>query len=225
MMARYTTYDPKFKDSFTFYGKACPPGYECDFRNELKTIATKLEAYLISDPVEIVSSIKEIVKNDILKCKNCASYNDKEADKVRKNIQAKYTPLIEGFETGLQMGWSDYEILMQMAEKLELYLAMGCPEKTHEGIVVNASSSATNQVELNLNISFSEVKDKIENMTSLPEADIQEALKKIDELESIVKSTERKTAKWEKAKSIIKWIADKGVDVGIAMLPLLLQIQ
>ena len=33
-----------------------------------------------------------------------------------------------------------------------------------------------------------------------------------------------KSKKWSKAKEIIKWIADKGVDVGIALLPLVLQI-
>lgn len=31
--------------------------------------------------------------------------------------------------------------------------------------------------------------------------------------------------KWENAKGIVKWIADKGVDVGIALLPLLMQIK
>ena len=33
------------------------------------------------------------------------------------------------------------------------------------------------------------------------------------------------TVRRENAKEIIKWIADKGVDVGIALLPLLLQIK
>jgi len=48
---------------------------------------------------------------------------------------------------------------------------------------------------------------------------------KINELEKIVKSPDRKSKKWENAKGIVKWIADKGVDVGIALLPLLLQIK
>ena len=47
----------------------------------------------------------------------------------------------------------------------------------------------------------------------------------INELEKIVKSSDRKSKKWENAKGIVKWIADKGVDVGIALLPLLLQIK
>ena len=39
-----------------------------------------------------------------------------------------------------------------------------------------------------------------------------------------MKSKDSKSKKWSKAKEIIKWIADKGVDVGIALLPLVLQI-
>lgn len=61
-------------------------------------------------------------------------------------------------------------------------------------------------------------------MSSLREDEIEEITSKIDEIERIVNSKDRKTKKWEKAKEIIKWIAEKGVDVGITLLPLLLQI-
>ena len=74
-------------------------------------------------------------------------------------------------------------------------------------------------------ISKDSVRRKIENMSALPDAEIEEILHKIDELEKIVKSSDRKSKKWENAKGVIKWIADKGVDVGIALLPLLLQIK
>ena len=59
----------------------------------------------------------------------------------------------------------------------------------------------------------------------LTEVEIEEILNKINELEQIVKSVERKSKKWDNAKGIIKWIADKGVDVGISVIPLLLQIK
>ena len=62
-------------------------------------------------------------------------------------------------------------------------------------------------------------------MSALPDVEIREILSRIDELEAIVKSSERRSKKWENAKEIIKWIAYKGVDVGIALLPLLLQIK
>ena len=72
---------------------------------------------------------------------------------------------------------------------------------------------------------MSDVIKEIENMSALPDAEIEEILYKINELEKIVKSSDRKSKKWENAKGIVKWIADKGVDVGIALLPLLLQIK
>ena len=61
-------------------------------------------------------------------------------------------------------------------------------------------------------------------MSSLQDAEIEEILGKITELESIIASKDRKTKKWEQAKGIIKWVADKGIDVGIALLPLILKI-
>ena len=61
-------------------------------------------------------------------------------------------------------------------------------------------------------------------MTSLKDSDIDEILEKINELERIVKSTDRKSKKWANAGEIIKWIADKGIDVGLTLLPLLMQI-
>ena len=75
-----------------------------------------------------------------------------------------------------------------------------------------------------MTVTFDAVREKVDNMTSLSDADIAEIQKRIDEIEEIVNSKESKSKKWSKAKEIIKWIADKGVDVGIALLPLLLKI-
>lgn len=83
----------------------------------------------------------------------------------------------------------------------------------------------TNENKVDINNSFSDVRKEIENMSALPDGEIEEILNKINELEKIVKSSDRKSKKWENAKGIVKWIADKGVDVGIALLPLLLQIK
>lgn len=47
---------------------------------------------------------------------------------------------------------------------------------------------------------------------------------KIDELEKIINMNEKKTIKWSCAKELLKWVADKGVDVGISLLPLFLKI-
>jgi hypothetical protein len=88
--------------------------------------------------------------------------------------------------------------------------------------ILTVNNSNSNIV--NIDITFDQVREKVENMTSLKETEIQEVLHKVNELENILKSSDRKAKKWENAKEIIKWIADKSVDIGIAFLPLLLKI-
>ncbi len=58
----------------------------------------------------------------------------------------------------------------------------------------------------------------------LDDATIEEIISKIDLLESIIKSKDKKSDKWRKVKEIGKWVFDKSVDVGIALLPLFLKI-
>ena len=80
-----------------------------------------------------------------------------------------------------------------------------------------------NSVDVSVNVSFSDVRQQVENMTALKEEEIQEILQKIDELEQIANSNERKTKKWKGLNGVLKWIADKSVDVGIALLPLVIE--
>ena len=62
-------------------------------------------------------------------------------------------------------------------------------------------------------------------MSSLTDEETEEILAKIDELEEIINSNDKKKNKREKTKSVLFWLADKSFDVGIALLPLLLKIQ
>ena len=73
-------------------------------------------------------------------------------------------------------------------------------------------------------MSFNMARETINSMTALTNEEIEEIQKRINELEEIVSSKDSKSKKWSKVKEIIKWIADKGVDVGIALLPLVLKI-
>lgn len=61
-------------------------------------------------------------------------------------------------------------------------------------------------------------------MTSLTDKETEEILAKITELEEIINSKDKKKTKWEKAKAVLVWLADKSLDVGMALLPLLLKI-
>ncbi len=96
-------------------------------------------------------------------------------------------------------------------------------ESVHNGINVITNISNNNENTINLQ-NFSEVRNKIEEMGSLTDSEIDEILSKIDELENIVNSSDRKTKKWDKAKGIINWIATKGVDVALTVIPLLMKI-
>jgi|LFRM01.1.fsa_nt_gb hypothetical protein len=58
----------------------------------------------------------------------------------------------------------------------------------------------------------------------LDEEALNEILLKIDELEKIINSSEKRSGKWNKIKSIGKWLFDKSVDVGTAILPLIMKI-
>jgi len=86
-------------------------------------------------------------------------------------------------------------------------------------------SSATNSVIMNINITFEDVKNQINTMEdALGYDEVQLINSKIDELQIIVESNAKKSEKWKNAKAIGKWIFDRSVDVGIALLPLLLKI-
>ena len=112
------------------------------------------------------------------------------------------------------------------------YQSLGFPGLTDRmkfvGPVINLTTKNenhnTNENSYTISISFDDVRKKIGGMTSLPYEDLEEIQAKINELEEIVKSKDGKSKKWARAKDIIKWIADKGVDVGICILPLLLNI-
>ena len=116
--------------------------------------------------------------------------------------------------------------LSLMKSKLEGY-ALGLEKPTHKvyspSNSVNVNVSNTN--EINITISFEEARQQIEDMTSLTDKETEEILAKIAEIEEIINSKDKKKAKWEKAKGVLVWLADKSFDVGMALLPLLLQIR
>lgn len=110
-------------------------------------------------------------------------------------------------------------------------LRLSIPNKQEDlpSTIINVSSSSTaenhNQINIEINVTFDDVREQVRSMEStLDERDVKEILEKIDALEKIIESDDKKYVKWKKARSIGKWILDKSVDVGIALLPLYLKI-
>ena len=179
----------------------------------------------------MTEEFKKFVDEDIAKCEQEICNGNKESrGRLHGILISKYCNIINGFEDGLLSLFYDNdgkyrkENLERMKEKLILFKSMGYKNLYAKSDGSEITINNTNELSANFNITFPEARAKVENMTSLTDDEIEEIQKKIDELEQIVNSSERKTKKWEKAKEIIKWVADKGVDVGITLLPLLLKI-
>ena len=83
-------------------------------------------------------------------------------------------------------------------------------------------NSTTN---VNVTITFDQVRREIENMGALNQKETDEAIERVNELESISKENISCKAKWEKVKPIIKFAIDKGADLGVAILTLIVQMK
>lgn len=184
-----------------------------------------------------MNELIEIVNKDILECEKILKVGSAETIYVfQGKIEGKYYGIIDKFSAGLQGVYDEYDDISYftvksnvelLKEKLEMFKAMGCKTlKTANDVPsVQITNSNTNYNKIEINISFEQARHQVEEMSALTDSEVEEILVKIKELENIVNSNDRKTKKWENAKEIIKWIADKGVDVGITLLPLLLQIR
>ena len=180
----------------------------------------------------ISEEFKAIIDEDITKCECEIKSGNKESRGILHNrLISKYGKIIDGFKDDLNSLFYDddgtYRIrnLETMRQKLLVFKAMGyeniysqCPAE--RSLTINN----TNNIEANINISFSDARTQVENMSSLREEEIQEIISKINELEKIINSSERKTKKWDNVKEHIKWIADKSIDVALVILPLIMRI-
>lgn len=178
----------------------------------------------------MTEEFKKIIDEDIAACETeLKSGNLKNKFALHARLISKYGTIIDGFKDDLRSLFYDddgiyaTENIETMRQKLLLFKAMEYKNvyaESDNSITVNNSNQVINTV----NLTFADAKEKIENMSALSETDISEILEKIKNIEEIVTSKEKKTKKWEKAKPIITWVADKGVDVALTLIPLLLKI-
>lgn len=198
----------------------------------MQTVPKEFLQMVVEDMAKISSVINpdknKIVKIDISK---------KESDllSLHRELDGKYQSCIKGWGDGMY-GWFkghgfSYEYLDEesLEENLKLVYAKLSTYRYQVNAVPNVMPSIT-QVNVNLDnninitISFDSVRAQIEEMPSLTGEETNEIIEKVNEIEKVVKSTDSKKKKWAKVNGIIKWVADKSVDVGIALLPLLLKI-
>ena len=191
--------------------------------------------------MNLSKEFQELVKSDIKRIDETIASKSGKNDllKLHKEIDSRYQSCIVNWYQGLNevmylqggQPYLDYDYLDGYQEivenlnmwkaKLEIYTygmnAVASPESPTTNVSVTTN--------FNLNITFEQVRSQIDDMTALTDEETQEIKAKLDELEKIVNSKDKKKTKWEKAKSILIWLADKSFDVGMALLPLLLKIQ
>lgn len=183
---------------------------------------------------------EKAIKWDKQKIDEALKSNDTEKMRtVHMEIDGKYGAYVPDWRKGMFGYFDDFGFdhpalsatsltnnLSLMKSKLEGY-ALGLENPSQKSYSpsnsVNVNVNNTNEV--NVTASFEQVRQQIEDMTSLTDKETEEILAKIAELEEIINSKDKKKTKWEKTKSVLVWLADKSFDVGMALLPLLLEIQ
>lgn len=87
---------------------------------------------------------------------------------------------------------------------------------------INATASTSNNIDISVDISLQVQKAKeLANDEGLPDKQLQDVLQRLDEIEKIGKSKESKGKRWEKAKNILKWIAEQGIQVASIVVPVI----
>lgn len=198
----------------------------------------------------VTTNLQKYIDQDIVKIKNFLnlennSENMRKATDLHIEIDGRYANYVKNWNfgtygyiygQGFVYDLLDFEKLKHnlriMKSKIEGLKAVG-----YIAIDEHVSNTDNNSINIsphiqtdisnntNVNVSIQEVKDTIENMGALSSSESSEILQKIEDLEKIIKSSDNKKNKWEKAKNILRWLCDKGVDVAVTVLPLFLQIK
>ena len=180
----------------------------------------------------------QMVENDISSIEAVlaqANPSEEALTKLHREIDGKYQSCIQQWSTGMYNWFADFGFSYEYfgidsaMHNLELMKARLTTYKYQVNAVPSSSPSSNVTVNvdntINLQVSFEKARTEIKENTYLSETESKEIIEKIDEIEKLVTSNSSKKTKWEKAKPILGWISNKGVDVGIKLLPLLLNIQ
>lgn len=174
---------------------------------------------------------------DIKRIEESDSLSSEEKFELHRELDGHYQTCIQGWYKGFRATNTEeskvyyhklidrpdqvQHNLKMMKPKLETYIcgmnAVPLPEPAATSITVNNI--------LSISLSFEKAKREIEDMTALNREQIDEILAKIDELEKISNEKISRKSKWEKVKPIISFALDKGADVAIAILSLVLQMK
>lgn len=184
---------------------------------------------------------EKVVRSDICKIEAALQNDDPaEMESLHRNLDGKYQYIIADWDKSMLCYVKEYgfnyewlgpadikENLATMKAKLEAFMlgwnAVRSAAKFSHSSTPDVNVTVNNNV--TVNISFEQVREQIEDMTALSREQTDEILEKINELEEISKENISRKTKWEKVKPIIAFALDKGADVAMAILSLVMQMK
>lgn len=189
-----------------------------------------------------INQMKRDVDKDISDIKKVLNNKDFNALlEVHQYMDSKYQSKIKTWGYS-QYGWSDklgfdytfmgtealIDNLKNMIGKLEGYkrdieldvykIMNGSSSRNINVYNTNTNTNTNNNINNN-KVDFSALEKHIINNETMTDEQTKEALLYLKELQTIFESKESRKNKWEKAKKIVGWLLDKGVDVAISYLP------
>lgn len=188
--------------------------------------------------MELQKEFLDMIQSDINRIEESVKQGtDEQRWELFREMDGKYQGCIKDFYEGMWLSIPGKNILHfpQLAEypdyvldnlkivkaKLETYRfkgnAIALPENVRTQVNVTTN--------VNVSVTFEQARSQVNDMTSLTEEQTQEVLEKISEIEKVVRGSESKKTKWETIKPVLVWLADKSFDVGMTLLPLLLQLK
>lgn len=116
------------------------------------------------------------------------------------------------------------ESIIKHNRETEISYNNGKKQDTNININQNISNNASSESNVSLDISFSfQVARKKAEDEGLADEQYKAVMEKLTELENIAKSKESKGKRWAKAKEIMKWLVEQGIQVAGILLPVLAQ--
>lgn len=156
---------------------------------------------------------------------------------LHRNLDGKYQACIADWGQSMvgyyKRGFDHEELsspelmnnLLLMKSKLEALQLGWNGQSTVPHVTENPRVNVTVNNTVHISISFDEARQKIEDMTALNQKQTDEILEKINALEEIAKESSSRKTKWEKVKPILAFALDKGADVAVTFMSLILQMK
>ena len=168
----------------------------------------------------------KFVEEYIAKLQNAIDSKDsKAAERLQDEIIAIFDSeidnirgLLDNYSYGTSVNFlGDAEMLKGKLINYKLNLQSGlCFSKNNQN-GVNVTQQVTQQVQTDIRLSFEQVISRIQE---LPQNNLSDEEKDIlcGKLTAIEMSKDKKS-RWEKVQDTLKWIAEKGIEIGVAALP------